>query len=348
MSDRTTADRRDADGVGDDSHDPGHDHAHALAHGHGGPGPDSRGDHDQSGHSHGDVSGSSSRRLAIVAGLNLLGFVAELAGGLLFGSVALLSDAVHMLFDALAYVLAFAAAFVAARTEPTDRWSFGFHRLEPLAAFLNGALLIPMVAFILYESYQRFVDPVAIGTGPVLAIAVGGLAINGLSVLVLEGDGMSLNERGAYYHLLGDAGGSIAVIVAVLAVEYTGVRAIDPIAAALIAGVVLWSAGKVLRGSGAIFLHRSPIDGSDLRAALLEVDGVRSVEDLHVWQVCSELTVATVHVRTDADSLPEEDRVTRRVHDLLGTFGVDHATVEPRSTLDGDGGDAIHLDAHCH
>jgi cobalt-zinc-cadmium efflux system protein len=353
MSDRTTADRRDADGVGDDSHDPGHDHAHALAHGHGGRGQDSRGDHDQnghdhSGHSHGDVSGSSSRRLAIVAGLNLLGFVAELAGGLLFGSVALVSDAVHMLFDALAYVLAFAAAFVAARTEPTDRWSFGFHRLEPLAAFLNGALLIPMVAFILYESYQRFVDPVAIGTGPVLAIAVGGLAINGLSVLVLEGNGMSLNERGAYYHLLGDAGGSIAVIVAVLAVEYTGVTAIDPIAAALIAGVILWSAGKVLRGSGAIFLHRSPIDGSDLRAALLEIDGVRGVEDLHVWQVCSELTVATVHVRTDADSLSEEDRVTRRVHDLLGTFGVDHATVEPRSTPDGDGGDAIHLDAHCH
>jgi cobalt-zinc-cadmium efflux system protein len=271
--------------------------------------------------------------------------VVELAGGLLFGSVALISDAVHMLFDALAYVLAFAAAFFAARTEPTDRWSYGFHRFEPLAAFLNGALLVPMVGFILFESYRRFVDPVAIVTGPTLAIAVGGLAINGVSVLVLEGDDLSLNERGAYYHLLGDAGGSIAVIVAILAVEYAGVRAVDPIAAALIAALILWSALKVLRGSGEIFLHRSPVDGSELRATIRDVEGVTAVEDLHAWQVCSELTVATVHVRTDADSLPDEDRVTRQVHDALAAFGVDHATVESCPAPTGNG---VHLDAHGH
>ena len=104
----------------------------------------------------------------------------KLAGGLLFGSVALLSDAVHMLFDALAYVMAFAAAYVASEYDTSDRWSYGLHRLEPLSAFLNGVLLVPMVAFVLYESYGRFLDPVAIATVPTLAIAVGGLCVNAL------------------------------------------------------------------------------------------------------------------------------------------------------------------------
>lgn len=116
-----------------ESHDYGEDESHDHTHGHGG-------------------SETSTRKLALVAILNLVGFVAELAGGLLFGSVALVSDAVHMLFDALAYVMAFSAAYVATNYDVSNRWSYGLHRLEPLAAFLNGALLIPMVGYILYEA----------------------------------------------------------------------------------------------------------------------------------------------------------------------------------------------------
>ena len=134
----------------------------------------------QSDHDHGHGTGRSGRKLALVAAINVVGFLAELAGGLLFGSVALLSDAVHMLFDALAYVMAFAAAYVASEYDTSDRWSYGLHRLEPLSAFLNGVLLVPMVAFVLYESYGRFLDPVAIATVPTLAIAVGRLCVNAL------------------------------------------------------------------------------------------------------------------------------------------------------------------------
>ncbi|EMA36259.1 cation diffusion facilitator family transporter [Halococcus hamelinensis] len=306
-------------GVGHDDH--GHDHSH--------------------GHGHGDDA--STRTLALVAVINVVGFVAELAGGLLFGSVALLSDAVHMLFDALAYVMAFAASYVATNAETSDRWSFGLHRLEPLSAFVNGALLVPMVGFIVYEAVQRFLDPVGIATGPTLLIAGFGLAVNLGSVLVLEGGEMSLNERGAFYHLLGDAGGSVAVIVSVLAVEYSGVNVIDPITAGLIALVVLWSAGKLLRGSGAIFLHRTPFDSDEVRAAIAEVDGVTRVTDLHAWQVCSQITVATTHVETATGDV-ERESVTRRVHDVLAEAGVDHATVEccPEDTHH------PHLTAHDH
>ena len=305
--------------------------------------------HHRSSDSHGDDHShdqpSSNRKLALVAGINLLGFAGELAGGLLFGSVALLSDAVHMLFDALAYVMAFVASFVANRYESSSGWSYGLHRLEPLAAFLNGVLLIPMVGFILWESYQRFLNPIEIGTVPTLAIAFGGLLINVGSVFILQGGEMSLNEKGAFYHLLGDAGGSIAVIVAVVAIEVTGISIIDPITAGLIAVVIVWSAWKVLRGSGAIFLVKSPIDSDRVRADIEMIDGVAGVDDLHLWQICSQITVATTHVETAEDEIGDYRTVNQRIHEVLAAHDIDHATVElcpaysERST---------HLNSHGH
>ncbi|MFB6120420.1 MAG: cation diffusion facilitator family transporter [Halobacteriaceae archaeon] len=304
------------------------------------------GDGDGHSHSHGHGNGGrSNRKLAVVATINVVGFLVELAGGLLFGSVALLSDALHMLFDALAYVLAFAAAHLATTTEASGRWSFGLHRLEPLSAFLNGALLVPMVAYILWESVHRFLNPVDVATGPTLAIAIGGLVVNAVSVWVLEGGEMSLNERGAFYHLLGDAGGSLLVIVAVVGQRYTGIRAFDPAAAVLIAVVIVWSAWRLLRGSSAIFLLRSPVETTAVRAAIEDVAGVERVVDFHAWQICSRLTVATAHVETDAASMTDAEEVTRRVHRVLDDEGVDHATVELCPAYEDR---PTHLDAHGH
>ena len=290
-------------------------------------------------HDHGHGKSTSSRKLALVAGINLVGFFAELAGGLLFGSVALISDAVHMLFDALAYVMAFAASYVADRYEGSAQWSYGLHRLEPLAAFLNGVLLLPMVGYILWESYQRFLNPIEIGTLPTLAIAVGGLLINVGSVYVLQGGEMSLNEKGAFYHLLGDAGGSIAVIVAVVAIEVTGIGSIDPITAALIAVIIFWSAGKVLKGSGAIFLIKAPFEPEDVKADIGAIDGVTGIDDLHAWQICSQITVATTHVEISPEEIENMARINQHIHQILAEYSVDHATVElcpgysKRSTL---------------
>jgi len=295
---------------------------------HGGPDGHNQSSPHPGDHAHDHGTSTSSRKLALVAGINLVGFLAELAGGLLFGSVALLSDAVHMLFDALAYVMAFAASYVADRYEGSERWSYGLHRLEPLAAFLNGVLLIPMVAFILWESYQRFLAPVDIGTGPTLVIAVGGLAINVGSVFILQGGEMSLNEKGAFYHLLGDAGGSIAVIVSVGAIEVTGLGVLDPVTAALIAVVILWSAGKVLWGSSAIFFLKTPFEPEGVRVDIEAVEGVERVDDWHAWQICSQITVATAHVETAVETMTEADTLTQRIHQVLHDHGVDHATVE--------------------
>lgn len=290
-------------------------------------------DHDH-GHSHDDsemesTADRTSTTLALVAVINLVGFSAELAGGILFGSVALLSDALHMLFDMLAYAMAFGASYTAERFVGGETWSYGLHRLEPVAAFLNGALLVPMVGYILWESYQRFLDP-ATTIDPILTliVATGGLLVNVGSVYLLRGDEMSLNERGAFYHLLGDAGGSLAVIVATLAVAVANVSIADPIAAVLIGLVVLWSAGNVLRESTSILLQRSPIAPSELRTEIATLDGVERIEDIHVWQVCSQLTVATVCIVDTASTLENQRTIRSRVHDLLADQGVDHATVE--------------------
>ncbi|MDS0296619.1 cation diffusion facilitator family transporter [Halogeometricum luteum] len=287
-----------------------------------------------SGHDHDEMnalesaSGGSTRTLAIVAVINFLGFVVELAGGILFGSVALISDAIHMLFDMLAYAMAFSASYTAERYGGGQTWSYGLHRLEPAAAFLNGILLVPMIGYILWESYQRFLDPVSIDPTMTLIIATGGLLVNLGSVYVLQGGEMSLNERGAFYHLLGDAGGSIAVIVSTAAIAVFKVPIADPIAAVLIAVLVLWSAGKVLWESTSILLQRSPLDTNRLRDELLSIDGIERVDDLHVWQVCSQLTVATVRLGDDVETLEDQQTVRQQAHEQLTEAGVDHATVE--------------------
>ncbi|WP_396613334.1 cation diffusion facilitator family transporter (plasmid) [Haloferax sp. S1W] len=281
-------------------------------------------------HSEQQLAGANvgSRKLAVVAGINLVGFLLELAGGLLFGSVALLSDAMHMLFDMLAYAMAFSASYTVERFEGGAEWSFGLHRLEPIAAFLNGVLLLPMVGYIVYESLRRFNSPVEIDPILTLVIAVGGLGINLGSVAVLRGDEMSLNERGAFYHLLGDAGGSIAVIVSTIAVAVFDLPVVDPIAAIFIAVLVFWSAARVLRESTSILLERSPIPPDNVRQTVLDIESVSAVEDLHVWQVCSQLTVATLTVRDSSRSLEDRQRTRAAIHTRLAELGINHVTVE--------------------
>jgi cobalt-zinc-cadmium efflux system protein len=294
-----------------------------------------------------ETAAQSTRRLALVAVINFVGFVVELAGGLLFGSVALISDALHMLFDMLAYAMAFGASYTAERFEGGESWSYGLHRLEPVAAFLNGILLLPMVGYIVWESYQRFLEPVAIDPALTLIIATGGLLVNIGSVYVLQGGEMSLNERGAFYHLLGDAGGSVAVIVSTVAVATFDLPIADPVAAVLIGLLVLASAGNVLRESTSVLLERSPVSPEDLREELTVLDGVDQIDDLHVWQVCSQLTVGTVRLTDTATTLEERQAIQSRVRDHLTDRGIDHATVELAGHDDPDT-DSVGTTDHSH
>lgn len=271
----------------------------------------------------------SIRKLGLVALINFVGFTIELLGGLLFGSVALIGDALHMLFDSLAYIIAPGATVIARRSDPAGRWTFGLFRVEPFAAFLNGVLLVPLVLYLVYESYQRYLSPVEIDATMTMLLAAAGLLVNIGSVYILQGGEMSLNERGAYYHLLGDTGASVAVIVSMLAVRFTGLTIIDPLTAIFIAGLIIWSAVKLLRESGAIFFQQSPVEPAKIREMLTDLEGVEKIEDLHVWSLSSQISVASVCVTDSTTTLAERDELVARIHEVLETeFDITHSTVE--------------------
>ena len=286
-------------------------------------------DHDHSS-GHGDGGSERSiRKLGVVALINLGGFVIELAGGLLFGSVALIGDAFHMLFDALAYVLAFGAAYISQRAKPGEYWSYGLDRIEPFTAFLNGILLVPMVGYLVWESYQRFLTPVEIDPLMTAGLATGGLLVNFASVYYLQGGEMNLNEKGAYYHLIGDTGASVAVIVSMLVVEFTGSTIADPITAVLIAVIIIWSAVKLLRESGEIFFQRSPVSVDEVETRLKDIEEIVSVDDIHIWQLSSTIRVASMHLKDNVQSLEEREKLKKRAVDVLHEeFDVDHATID--------------------
>ena len=283
-------------------------------------------------HEHGEPTEQgeqSTRKLGVVAAINLAGFIIELAGGLLFGSVALISDAFHMLFDAMAYVIALGATIIARRSDPSGRWSYGLYRIEPFAAFLNGVLLVPMVLYLVYESYQRYLSPVDINAQMTILLAIGGLIVNLVSVYVLQGGEMSLNERGAFYHLLGDAGASVAVIVSMAVIMLTDILIVDPLVAVLIAALIVWSAVILLRESGAIFFQQSPVDPDEVRTSIAEFNAVENIEDLHIWALSSQIAIASVYVTDSAETVDERDVLINQIHEKLqAEYGITHSTVE--------------------
>jgi cobalt-zinc-cadmium efflux system protein len=275
------------------------------------------------------LADSSVRKLGLVAAINIVGFIIELFGGLVFGSVALLGDAFHMLFDGLAYIVALGATWIAHRSNLSGQWTYGLHRVEPFAAFLNGVLLVPMVLYLVYESYTRYLSPIEINATMTILLAAAGFLINIGSVYVLQGGEMSLNERGAYYHLLGDTGASLAVIISMLIIRFTGITIIDPITAIVIAVLIVWSAVKLLRESGSIFFQQSPIQPERIQETLESLAGIERVEDLHVWSLSSQIVVSSVYVTDSSTTIEERDALVERIHDVLESdFSITHATVE--------------------
>ena len=259
------------------------------------------------------------------------GFMAvEVAGGLLAGSLALLADAGHMLTDTAALAFAWLAFRLGRRPADTRR-SYGYHRLQILAAFLNGIVLIALVAWIIFEAVRRLNEPVEILGGLMLAVAGVGLVVNVVAFAILHaGNRDNLNVRGALLHVLGDLLGSVAAMVAAAIIIATGWTPIDPLLSILVALLILRSAWSLVRQSTHVLLEGTPaeIDVSSLKAQL--VDAIADVEDVHhvhVWTLATGKLVMTLHahVREDADS----EQVLRAIHAICRErFGVAHVTVQ--------------------
>ncbi|RRZ93003.1 CDF family zinc transporter ZitB [Erwinia sp. 198] len=306
-------------------------------------------------HSHSHSGGNRNRLLAAFL-VTAVFMVAEVVGGLLSGSLALLADAGHMLTDAAALLMALLAVQFASR-RPNARHTFGLLRLTTLAAFINAIALIVITALIVWEAVQRFMHPEPVAGGFMLGIAVAGLLANLLSFWLLHhgSEEKNINVRAAALHVLGDLLGSVGAIAAALIIMFTGWTPIDPILSLLVAVLVLRSAWSLLKESFHELLEGTPpqLDVEKLKRALTrDIPEVRNVHHVHLWLV-GEKPVITLHTQV----IPpyDHDALLHRIHDYLHEhYQIEHATVqmEYQSCEDGDcelsWGKSGHDHAHHH
>lgn len=270
---------------------------------------------------------------AVRLGLLLTGgfMVVEVVGGLLSGSLALIADAGHMLTDAVALGLAW-AAFVLGRRASDARRTFGYMRAEVLAGLFNAATLFILVGWIAYEAARRLMTPVEVLAGPMLAVAVVGLAVNLLVFWILSrADREHVNIRGAMVHVLGDLLGSAAAIVAAGVIFLTGWSPIDPILSVLVCLLLLRSAWALARAAVGILMEAAPahLDLPAIQARLAgAAPGVVAVEHLHVWSITSGKVAATLDAVLEEGTAPAPALAAlRRI--LVAEYHIDHVTIEP-------------------
>lgn len=282
------------------------------------------------GHSHGaTAAGANKHRLAIVFGLTAIYLVAEVIGGLLTNSLALLADAGHMLTDVAGLGFALIAIRFAERPATPER-TYGFYRVEILAALANAVVLIGISIYILIEAWKRFRNPPEVAAGLMLAIAIVGLAVNIVGVALLRrGSKESLNMKGAYFEVMSDMLTSVGVIVAAAILWTTGWRYADPLISAGIGLLILPRTWMLMREAVGVLLEGTPSDVNvtAVRNALSRLPGVCDVHDLHVWTLTSGMNAMSAHVVVRDPSAPRE--VLSAVQETVtANFKVGHVTVQ--------------------
>ncbi|WP_141688456.1 cation diffusion facilitator family transporter [Bradyrhizobium paxllaeri] len=292
-----------------------HDHSHAHDHSHG-----------HAGHSHApDNFGAA---FAIGATLNTAFVIAELIFGYAANSLALISDAVHNLSDVIALLLAWGAAWLSQR-KPTQRHTYGYRRASILAALFNAGLLLVAVGGIVVEAVNRFYSPAPVAGMTVILVAALGVVINGFTALLfMRGRHGDLNIRGAYLHMVGDAGVSLGVVVAAGIIMLTGWLWLDPAISLVIAAVVFWSGWGLARDSVNLALDGVPrgIELVEVRDYLAGLEGVSEVHDLHIWAMSTNETALTAHLVRPGGT---DDAFLHRVcEELSHRFNIHHPTLQ--------------------
>ena len=280
-------------------------------------------------HRHQVESSANKRRLTTVLALAGTYMIAEVVGGWLSNSLALLADAGHMLSDAAALGLSLFALWIAQRPA-TARRTYGYYRAEILAALANGAALVAIAVMIFLEAYERLGAPPEVRGGLMIAIATGGLAVNVVSLWILDaGKSTNLNIRGAWLHVLGDLLGSVGAIAAGVLIWAFHWDWADPVASVIIAALVLYSSWQLLREALAVLLEGAPghIDVDEVRDSLAGIHGVLAVHDLHVWTIASGMVSLSCHVVAGGEPAPPA--LLQSVNQLLDErFHIHHTTIQ--------------------
>ncbi|NVJ18730.1 cation diffusion facilitator family transporter [Myxococcus sp. AM010] len=303
----------------------GHGHHHHHGHGHG--------------HGHGPRKGGlaeerkkDKRRLIFALVLTATIALAEAVGGWLTNSLALMSDAGHMLTDVSALALSLVALWFAGK--PADvKKTYGYYRMEILSALLNGVLLMGITGFILYEAWERVRSPAPVDIGPMAIVAGVGLLAN-LGALGFLHSSHSMNVRGAFLHVLGDTLSSVGVLVGAGIMAYTGWYVVDPIISVVISLVIVVGAVRLVRDAVDVLMEAVPahVDLAQIKELMLRAQGVTAVHDLHVWTISSGVYALSAHLVVQDPMVCNNDEILSAVkHDLYDRFGIDHTTIQIES-----------------
>ncbi len=295
--------------------------------------------HDHDGHGHSHVPTNFGRTFAIATALNIALVAAQVVYGLYAHSLALLADAGHNFGDVMGLVMAW-LAYAVADWRPSARFTYRMRSASILSAFVNGLILLVATGAIAWEAVHRFYEPEPVATGTVMIVAAGAVIVNGASAWLLSrGSKSDLNMRGAFLHMLADAGVSVAVVAAAGGIMLTGWQWLDPAVSLLISVVILIGTWRLLRDSLRLALNAAPdkIDPDEVARYLRGLPEVSELHDLHIWAMSTTETALTCHVVTPAGH-PGDEFLHRVAHDLEDKFEIGHATVQIELSVGG----------HCH
>jgi cobalt-zinc-cadmium efflux system protein len=286
---------------------------------------------------------STRKRLTLAIFFTSLVLVAEAVGGILANSLALLSDAAHMFGDVFALCLSWFALKIAC-SPSTHTKTYGLHRMEIFAAFLNGVLLVIMAGWIFYEAIERFQNPSTVDSQTVIVIAIIGLITNLTVLFVLKEHGMhshDLNMKGAFFHVLGDTIASVGVIIGAVIMMATGWYVIDALLSAAIAVLLIWGPKSILSDSVHILLEGVPkgISIVEVKKELTAIPAIREIHELHIWSICSNIYALSAHALVNDQKVNQVEAVLTEIQELLkNKFNITHSTVqfESRPCQDGE------------
>lgn len=269
------------------------------------------------------------KRLNLAFSITIILLIAEVAGGILSNSLALLSDAGHVFTDSLALVLSIIANVISRR--PSDyRATYGYQRVGLLAAVINGVSLFVIALFIFFESYRRFMSPPHINTQLMLAIAIAGLIGNLLMAFVLGKGHEDLNIKSAWLHILGDTLSSVGVIVSGIIIYLFNWAYADPLAGVIIGIVIIYGGVRVVKEAIFIFLEMTPkgFDAEDIAKRICDMPGIMGAHDIHIWSLAHQTIAFTAHIWVHDQKLSEAEAIRKKIEDMLAGMGISHIILQ--------------------
>lgn len=286
--------------------------------------------HHEEGHAHNHQT-LLQKKFKIAILVTFFVFLGEVIGGIWSGSLALLSDAAHVMSDVLSLLISWLAIYLSTRPATSSR-TFGYHRAEVFAAFLNGVSLIGISGWIFYAAYQRYISPTEIKVTGMFVVACLGLVANLFILWQLHGESHgNLNVRSAVLHIIGDTLSSVAVVVGGVIIFWTGWYPIDALLSFLIGGIILFGAVNVTREAVHILLENSPrnTDAHTVAKHLCDLDAVKDVHDMHIWSLCSNYCALSAHIVIHENTALAHDQILKQINaELQIRFGINHTTLQ--------------------